>query len=149
MADETKTNTTETKAAAPAAADKPAAAPAAPVKTAAPEEGAKSATDGADRSVSSETADVRRATQNLTGAMRDAYREAGVHPALDNRMGDQRPSVHGQAPKPQQVPGPELGHFAEHEAEVGPAYREAFGLDEGDAVGAKSLGPHGRGDESK
>lgn len=149
MADETKTNTTatatESKAAPAAAPAKAAAVPAQPVPNAAPEEGPKSSTDGADRTVSSETADIRRATQGLTEALADEYAAAGVNPALDNRIGDQRPSARGMRVTPQQFPGPEVGHFAEHEAELGDAFRAEFEADGEAAPVAKSTGPHGRG----
>lgn len=88
-------------------------------------------------------------TGGTTEAQAEEYAAAGVNPALDNRTGRQRPGARGLAPKPQQFPGPEVGHFAEHEAEYGGAFNEAFGEDDDDAVGMHSRGPHGRGDDRR
>lgn len=94
-------------------------------------------------------ADTARATGARTGgtteAQQDEYAARGVNPALDNRTGRQAPRHRG--PKPQQFPGPEVGHIAEHAAVNGDAFRDAFGEPDGDEVGAKSEGPHGLGPE--
>lgn len=65
---------------------------------------------------------------------------ADVDPALDNRTGDQRPHLSDEV-KPQQVDGPEVGHLAEHAEKFPATDSEA----EGEVLGAKSEGPHGRG----
>lgn len=63
-----------------------------------------------------------------------------VDPALDNRTGADRPHL-SDAVKPQQVDGPEVGHIAEHAA----AHPDEDHDPDGEVLGAKSEGPHGRG----
>lgn len=74
------------------------------------------------------------------------YEELGVDVRLDNRVGDQRP-VLNPVLKPQQVDGPEVGHFGEHADELGEEFAEAIGGPEGDKIGMRSLGPLGRGED--
>jgi len=88
-------------------------------------------------------------TGGTTEAQSEEYAALGVNPALDNRTGDQRPRAAGFAPKPQQFPGPEVGHFAEHADEVGPVFEETFGVEDDAAAGMHSRGPHGRGDDRR
>lgn len=85
-------------------------------------------------------------TGGTSEAQAEEYAALGVNPALDNRTGDQRPQASGLAPKPQQYPGPEVGHFEEHAEQYGDQFREAFGVGEVDSLGMHSGGPHGRGD---
>lgn len=88
-------------------------------------------------------------TGGVTDAMAEEYAAAGVNPALDNRIGDQRPQAGAFAAKPQQFPGPEVGHFAEHEEEVGPAFRAEFETADDKAMGMHARGPHGRGEDRR
>lgn len=91
--------------------------------------------------------DAARATAGLPDDAAEEYRALGVNPALDNRLGEQRPLAAAQAVKPQQIPGPEVGRFAEHEEQHGEQYRELFGGGSvGDLAGMKSEGDHGRGE---
>ncbi len=93
--------------------------------------------------------DVERmgpATGGVTEDMADELAALGVNPQLDNRTGRDRPTTAEAKAKPQQFPGPEVGHFAEHAEKYGPALAEAFGSAEGDPVGMHAGGPHGRGD---
>lgn len=76
----------------------------------------------------------------------EEYASAGINPALDNRTGDQRPTKRGFAAKPQQYPGPEVGHFAEHADGLRGEFEEAFGGGDEPAERAHTGGPHGRGD---
>lgn len=126
MADETK--------AAPKAAEQD--------KTARPATATKADPKGADL-------DRQRAlgvsTGGTTEAQQDEYGTLGVNPALDNRTGDQRPYVAEYPAKPQQIPGPEVGHFAEH-AEKHRALADKFARKD-DALGMRSPGRHGLGDK--
>jgi hypothetical protein len=88
-------------------------------------------------------------TGGTTEAQQEEYAALGINPALDNRTGRQRPGARGFAAKPQQFPGPEVGHFAEHAEEYGGAFDAEFGLDDDEAVGMHSRGPHGRGDDRR
>lgn len=139
MADEKDTKDTSTSRGT-------SAAPSA--KTTHPESGPVSKTDGGN-TLSGADRDRRRMLQGLPDEVADEYAALGVNPALDNRMGDQRPRTGALAPKPQQVPGPEVGHFGAHDDEVGDDFREQFGAAaQGDAVGMRAEGPHGRGEEA-
>src|SRR3954454_4492346 len=73
----------------------------------------------------------------------DGYAE-GVHPALDNRLGSQRPPLETDPAVPQQVDGPDLLHQAEHAEAVGRAEQEANVA----RKGMFSPGDHGLGDLS-
>lgn len=84
-------------------------------------------------------------TGGTTQAAADQYAALGVNPRLDNRLGRQRPQGAAFAPKPQQFPGPEVGHFEEHNEAMGEQFREMF-VDEADPRGMNSPGPHGRGE---
>lgn len=70
-----------------------------------------------------------------------AYPE-GVHPALDNRVGAQRPPLESDPAVPQQVDGPDLLHQAEHAEAVARAEQEADVA----RKGMFSPGDHGLGD---
>lgn len=74
----------------------------------------------------------------------NAYPE-GVHPALDNRMGADRPPLENDPAVPQQVDGPDLLHQAEHAEAVERAAREAGDIPR---KGMFSPGDHGLGDLS-
>jgi hypothetical protein len=74
------------------------------------------------------------------------YEELGVDVRLDNRLGDQRPHLNPVL-KPQQIDGPEVGHFGEHADEMREEFQEALGGPAGDPVGMRSLGPLGRGED--
>jgi len=89
---------------------------------------------------------IGRTTGGTTPAQQDEFEKLGVNPRLDNRTGDQRP-VLATAPKPQQIDGPEVGHFAAHHERFGKDAEAALaaGRPEGEVVGGKSEGPHGRG----
>lgn len=90
-------------------------------------------------------------TGTLTGgtsdAMAEEFERLGIDARLDNRLGDQRPKLSPHI-KPQQFPGPRVGHFGEHADENREAFLEATGqnVDEGDVIGARSLGQIGRGE---
>jgi len=96
---------------------------------------------GEDRSAAERDRGVR-----TTEAMAAEFDALGVDARLDNRVGDQRPQ---RSPflKPQQVDGPEVGHFAEHAEAHAEEYAELTGVDaeQGDAVGMRSEGDLGRG----
>lgn len=85
----------------------------------------------------------RAPTGGLTEEMADELQALGVNPQLDNRTGRGRPQRWESHAKPQQFPGPEAGHVAEH----GQRYKETPpGPPTGDPLGMYSGGPHGRGD---
>ena len=86
-------------------------------------------------------------TASNTEAQQEEYAASGQNPALDNRTGNQRPGKSGWAPKPQQFPGPEVGHFAEHAEKYGAEFAKEFGGGDDDAEVGSTYGPHGRGDE--
>lgn len=86
-------------------------------------------------------------TGGTTTAQQAEFKKLGVNPALDNRTGDQRPVLSPRL-KPQQVPGPEVGHFAEHHEEYGDLAAEARGTVEGEVMGMKATGPLGRNEET-
>jgi hypothetical protein len=69
----------------------------------------------------------------------DELADLGIDARLDNRTGDQRPTVPTK-PKPQQIDGPEVGHEREH-AEQNPPVEDELG----EPLGTKSEGPHGLG----
>jgi hypothetical protein len=85
-------------------------------------------------------------TGGTTEAGAEQYDKLGVNPRLDNRLGDQRPPLEEYPAKPQQVPGPEVGHFAEHAEQQ----RELFSKFSGDDVerlgGVRQEGRHGLGE---
>lgn len=87
-----------------------------------------------------------RTTGGTTEAQQDEYAKLGVNPRLDNRTGDQRPILADKI-KPQQVDGPEVGHFAEHAERFADEYKNVLlpNAVEGEVYGMKSEGPHGRG----
>lgn len=103
---------------------------------------------GEDRSAAERDRGVRTGvrTGGTTEAMAAEFDALGVDARLDNRVGDQRPQ---RSPflKPQQVDGPEVGHFAEHAEAHAEEYAELTGVDavQGDAVGMRSEGDLGRG----
>lgn len=82
-------------------------------------------------------------TGGVTESGADEYRRLGVNPLLDNRLGDQRPEVAEWPAKPQQIDGPEVGHFGEHAERFGDQAEKFRNL--ADPAGAKSEGPHGLG----
>ncbi len=88
-------------------------------------------------------------TGGSTAAAADEYAALGVNPRLDNRLGRQRPQAAGFAPKPQQFPGPEVGHFEEHKEAMGAEFDELFGRATDDPRGMHAPGPHGRGDDDE
>ena len=88
-------------------------------------------------------------TGGTTQAAADEYAALGVNPRLDNRLGRGRPLAEGFAPKPQQFPGPEVGHFEEHAEENREAFEAAFGSGNLEPRGMQSLGPHGRGEDDE
>jgi hypothetical protein len=94
--------------------------------------------------------DSARRTGALTGGTTPAaqaeYERLDVNPNLDNRTGDQRPPLVDFPAKPQQVDGPEVGHFAEHDEEHGEEFAERFGPKVDRPAGMKSEGQHGLGD---
>lgn len=77
--------------------------------------------------------------------------EDGVHPALDNRTGSQRPPLESDPAVPQQVDGPDLLHQADHAAAVERANKDADIARKGMfSPGDHGLGPvsaRDRGDE--
>lgn len=85
-------------------------------------------------------------TGGTTPAQQDEFKALGVNPSLDNRTGDQRPVLPAKL-KPQQIDGPEVGHFEEHaEKSKGLlAQVEIPGHVEGETLGMRSSGRHGRG----
>jgi len=89
-------------------------------------------------------------TGGTTEAMAAEFDELGVDARLDNRVGRQRPRLNPLL-KPQQVPGPEVGHFGEHADENGDAFLEATGLGnpQGEVLGLRSLGQLGRGEAER
>lgn len=88
---------------------------------------------------------VGRTTGGTTEAQADEYEALGVNPSLDNRTGDQRPIL-AKGVKPQQIDGPEVGHFAEHAERFAEEAKNVLSaVPEGEVVGMKSEGPHGRG----
>lgn len=95
-------------------------------------------------------ADSDRATGVTTGgttaAQQDEFKKLGVNPRLDNRTGDQRPVLADKV-KPQQIDGPEVGHFAEHAERYAKDAENVLLANavEGEVMGAKAEGPHGRG----
>jgi len=123
----------------PAASSGPSTASDGPKSEAAP---------ASSRKPSAAQSDSDRSSGAKTGINTDAaqaeYAAAGQNPALDNRLGDQRPGARGFKAKPQQFPGPEVGHFAEHAEQYGDAFRKEFDVD--DDAGDERLGggPHGR-----
>jgi hypothetical protein len=88
-------------------------------------------------------------TGGTTQAAADQYAQLGVNPRLDNRLGTGRPQGQGFAPKPQQFPGPEVGHFEEHKEQFGTEFDELFGGANDEPRGMQSLGPHGRGEDDE
>ena len=83
-------------------------------------------------------------TGGTTEAMADELKTRGVDHRLDNRTGRHAPRL-PQFLKPQQVPGPEIGRFSEHDAENREAFLAATGASElPDPMGSRSLGQHGR-----
>ena len=107
----------------------------------------------ADKAPTGAAADVAArgaASGGVTEAMAAEFEEHGIIPALDNRTGRERPSRREFRAKPQQFPGPEVGHFAEHAEKAGGAFDEEFGApaDGGPMPGMHSGGPHGRADRS-
>lgn len=87
---------------------------------------------------------VGRASGTVTDAQAAEYDQVGVNVALDNRTGDQRPQRQDFPAVPQQVDGPEVGHFAEH-AEQTKGLASKFAAKGDRPVGMKSEGPHGLG----
>lgn len=89
-------------------------------------------------------------TGGTTEAMAEEFERLGVDARLDNRVGDQRPRLSPHL-KPQQVPGPEVGHFGEHADDNGEAFLEATGLGDqrGEVLGSRSLGQLGRGEADR
>jgi len=89
-------------------------------------------------------------TGGTTEAMAAEFDELGVDARLDNWVGRQRPRLNPLL-KPQQVPGPEVGHFGEHADENGDAFLEATGLGnpQGEVLGLRSLGQLGRGEAER
>ena len=86
------------------------------------------------------------ATGGVTEEMADELAALGINPQLDNRTGRDRPTRAGTKAKPQQFPGPETGHFAEHAEKYGtPTSPGSAGTE---PIGMHSGGPHGRGDEN-
>lgn len=87
-------------------------------------------------------------TGGTTEAMAEELDRIGVDARLDNRVGDQRPVLASYL-KPQQFPGPEVGHFGEHADELGDAFSEATAAPDGDVLGSRSLGQLGRGEDTE
>lgn len=81
-------------------------------------------------------------TEEMAGEL-DAL---GVDVRLDNRTGNQRPVLPPYL-KPQQVPGPEVGHFGEHDDEFASEFEDTVTGPPGEPVGMRSTGAHGRGGE--
>lgn len=93
----------------------------------------------ADRSVRS---------RGTTSAQAEELAKLGVNPRLDNRTGDQRPIADEWPAKPQQIPGPEVGHFAEHASKLRDKHPEWFADAAAEPpAGMRSEGPHGLGPE--
>ena len=86
-------------------------------------------------------------TGGTTTAQQAEFKKLGVNPALDNRTGDQRPVLATKL-KPQQIPGPEVGHFAEHAEEYGDRAADTCVAVEGEVLGMKATGPMGRNEET-
>ncbi len=86
--------------------------------------------------------DRPRRTGGVTAAAAEELSQLGVNPALDNRTGDQRPEMVEWPAKPQQVDGPEVGHFAEHAEQFGDAASKSTPAA---PAGTKAEGPHGLG----
>lgn len=93
--------------------------------------------------------DTARSTGALTGGSTEAqqkeYEDLGVNALLDNRTGNQRP-VLSPILKPQQIDGPEVGHFKEHAEKFGAAAEKALATVDGEVLGSQSKGPWGRGE---
>jgi hypothetical protein len=86
-------------------------------------------------------------TGGTTTAAQEEYERLGVNPRLDNRLGDQRPPLEEYPAKPQQVPGPEVGHFAEHAEEFEELNSKFTGGKDVDRLGGlRTEGRHGLGE---
>lgn len=86
-------------------------------------------------------------TGGTTTAAQEEYERLGVNPRLDNRLGDQRPPLEEYPAKPQQVPGPEVGHFAEHAEEFAELNSKFTGEKDVERLGGlRTEGRHGLGD---
>jgi hypothetical protein len=68
---------------------------------------------------------------------------------LDDRTGTYRPPLEEFPAVPQQVDGPDVEHQAEHTAEHMAKLAEGDDDDDVERKGAKSLGPHGLGDDGE
>jgi hypothetical protein len=66
---------------------------------------------------------------------------------LDDRTGTYRPPLEEFPAVPQQVDGPDVEHQAEHTAKHMAKLAEGDDGDDVERKGAKSLGPHGLGDD--
>lgn len=106
--------------------------------------GAKSQGGGQRQPLKGAELDRARLAVGVTDNAADEYAKLGINPKLDNRLGDQRPFDTGQV-KPQQIDGPEVGHYAEHAEQFRAEFEEAIAPPQGDPIGARSEGPHGRG----
>jgi hypothetical protein len=80
----------------------------------------------------------------VTEAAAEEYKELGVNARLDNRTGNQRPTLPPYL-KPQQIDGPEVGHFEEHAEKVRALAEERLATVQGEPLGMKAEGPYGRG----
>lgn len=109
-----------------------------------PRDSGKGNKGGGQRQESGADLDRRRTMVGVTETGAEEYAALGVNPRLDNRLGDQRPIL-PRTPKPQQIDGPEVGHFAEHAEQFAGEFEEAVRKIDGEPIGSKSEGPHGRG----
>jgi len=110
--------------------------------------GSGSGKSGKSGALSGAELDRKRRAAGTTPEAAAELEALGVDPRLDNRTGDQRPTAPGPL-KPQQFPGPEVGHFAEHAEEVGGEFTEATARAVGEPVGMRSTGALGRGDDDE
>lgn len=105
------------------------------------ERSAKSDLKGADLDVA-RSSGLR--SGGVTEAAAEEYKALGVNARLDNRTGNQRPTLPPYL-KPQQIDGPEIGHFEEHAEKVRALAEERLATVQGEPLGMKAEGPYGRG----
>lgn len=89
-------------------------------------------------------------TGGTTDEMAAELDSLGVDARLDNRVGRHRPTVSPHL-KPQQYPGPEVGHFAEHDAANREEFLAVTGQSEevaGSPLGMRATGQLGRGEHA-
>jgi hypothetical protein len=101
-------------------------------------------TEPEQRQARSEDRDLR--SRGTTRSQAEELARLGVNPRLDNRTGGQRPSLAVWPAKPQQVPGPEVGHFAEHDQRLRSKHPKWFDKPTPEPAGMRSQGPHGLGE---